>query len=350
MTAPSQMRLPVVCRGVVFCLLALYAVLACAPAVAGDSLACCPQPRLQDQLWLVSHRGLDCNVEEQVENLEYWRYDREKRWVRSGLAELVAADDGNLITSVFVHGNRISSCEAFTKGWSAYQTLARCGDERPVRWIVWSWPSERAGGPIKDAQEKACRTDPSAYYLAWFVDQLNPDEPVSLWGHSFGARIVTGALHLLGGGQVAGRRLLKRAHATRRPMQVMLIAAALDNDWLFGGHAHGQALSQIEGMLLVNNGCDALLKRYHRIYQRRSCRQALGYTGLSRCWLDADAWSKIEQVDACCQVGRRHVLDGYLCAPGLVALMRKHLFFEPLSGRSKLNEAVAAANECVAAD
>ena len=348
MPALSHRRSPKVCRGIVFFLLASYAVFVCARVTAGESVTCCPQPRALDQLWLVSHRGLGCNVEQQVEELKVWRYDREKCWVRSDLAELQDADDGNLVTTIFAHGNRIDSCEAFTEGWDVYRTLVRCADERPVRFIIWSWPSAKIRGPIKDARIKACRTNLSAYYLAWFVDRLQPDEPVSLWGHSFGARIVTGALHLLGGGQLAGRRLVERAHEKRDPMHVVLIAAALDSDWLLAGHAHDRAMSQVDRMLLVNNSCDALLKRYRLIDHRRSCRQALGYTGLSSCWMDSDAWSKIEQIDACCQVGRRHTLVGYLCVPRLMARMRNVLLFEPASGPTKLEDALA--DKRVAAD
>jgi hypothetical protein len=342
------MRLPKVRCGVVFCLLALYTLVLRAPVAAAETASCCPQPRALDQLWLVSHRGLGCNAEQQVEHLKYWRYDREKRWVRSDLAELQDADDGTLITTIFAHGNRIDSCEAFTEGWRVYRTLARCAGERPVRFIIWSWPSEKTCGPIEDARIKARRTDPSAYYLAWFVDQLKPQEPLSLWGHSFGARIVTGALHLLGGGKLAGRRLPERTHEKRDPIRAVLIAAALDSDWLLAGHAHGRAMSQVDHMLLVNNGCDALLMRYHLLDHRRSCREALGYTGLSPGWMDSDTSSKVEQIDACCQVGRRHTLVGYLCAPGLMAQMRNVLLFDPLGGPAKPEDALA--DKRVAAD
>lgn len=331
------MRLPSVHRRWVVGFVACYVVLACLPLTADEPAACCPQPRPQDQVWLVSNRGLGCNVEQQVDKLRYWRYDREKCWVRSNLAELQDADDGNLNTTVFVHGNRIESCEAFTNGWSTYRALMRCADERPIRFIIWSWPSEPLRGLLNDARTKAWRTDPAAYYLAWFVDQLDPEARVGLWGHSYGARIVTGALHLLGGGQVGGHRLLERAHASRRPMQAVLVAAALDNHWLLPGRAHGNALSQVDRMLLVNNSCDALLKRYHLV---RACQEALGYTGLHR--LDSDARNKIQQIDACCEIGKRHQFAGYLCSAGLMSRMRSELLSEPADVKAAPSNEVAA--------
>ena len=149
-----------------------------------SSLGC--QPRPQDTVWLVDSRCLaSCDVEQNVERLKYWRYDREQGWVRSALPELLAGDDPDTMTTVFLHGNRIATDEAFTKGWLAYRRLTRCADERPVRFVIWSWPSDKAGRPIEDARIKAARTNPAGYYVAWFLDQLEADVPVSLWGHSF---------------------------------------------------------------------------------------------------------------------------------------------------------------------
>jgi hypothetical protein len=318
-------------------------MLACGGLAADEPRPSCTQFRPQDQLWLVSNRGLGCDVEHQCEQLKYWRYDPEKRWVSSNLAEFARSDETPLTTTIFVHGNRVTSSEAFAKGLAPYRALVRCADEQPIRFIIWSWPSEPIDGLVDDARIKASRTTPAAYYLAWFVDRLNPKASVGLWGHSFGARIVTGTLHLLGGGRLGGYRPLARTHEIRNPMQVVLVAAALDNDWLLAGRAHGRAMSQVDRLLLVNNSCDAALKRYHWIYNRRACQQALGYTGMSGGRVEGDARGKIAQLDACCQIGREHVLDGYLCAPGLMARMRNQLLLEPSDEPRASNETVTAA-------
>jgi hypothetical protein len=294
-----------------------------AVVVAGGTAVCCPL-RAQDQLWLVSDRSLGCNVECEAERLQYWRYDCQRCWTHASLDELLAAEDPAMPTIVFLHGNRIPSDEAFTKGWSAYRTLVRCADERPVRFIIWSWPSDPIRGPIQDARVKAGRTNITGYYLAWFLDRLSPEAPIGLWAHSFGARAVTGALHLLGGGQLAGHVLNERVHPERAPAQVALLAAALDNHWLLPGHCHGQAITQTSELLLVNNSCDALLKRYHFLYHRRSCQEALGYTGMNAGYLGDEA-VKVQQIDAACQVGKQHLFALYLQAPVLMARIRATL-------------------------
>ncbi len=159
---------------------------------------------------------------------------------------------------------------------------------------------------------KAGRTDIDGYYLAWFVDQLGPQVPVSLWGHSYGARISTGALHLLGGGTLAGRQLSAVNRPEQRQLQAALLASALDDDWLLQGHRHGQALPVVDGMLLVNNGCDRMLARYHWLYGRRCCQEALGYVGLAQGRLSGEQSEKVSQVDACCYVGSEHLFANYL--------------------------------------
>lgn len=298
---------------------AVLSTVACSQAAR----ASCPSVRPQDQLWLVSSRGLGCDIEQQAPRMACWRYDPEARWVHADLDALLAADAGHLVTTIFVHGNRMSHAAAFTRGWQAYRALIRSADERPVRFIIWSWPSAQIDGPLQDVRVKARRTNPAGCYLAWFVHRLPPQAPLSLWGHSFGARVVTGALHILGGGAIGGYCLSEPEAPPRQPANVVLVTAALDNDWLVPGHFHGCALSQVGHMLLVNNGCDRLLKRYHWLYHRKDCSQALGFSGLPRCALGCASCT--EQVDACCQIGPEHSLALYLCSRNLMARMRNCL-------------------------
>ena len=288
------------------------AIAACDTLAAADASHCFPQLRKGDQLWLVSCRGLECGPAEALAGrMHYWRYDAMEGWTRADLNALTAGDDASTITLAFVHGNRIGSSEAFSKGWSAYWAVVR-GAETPVRFIIFSWPSEAIRGPIVDARTKAWRTNICGYYLAWLVDRLRPDVPLSLLGHSFGSRIVTGSLHLLGGGSINGQALADRVHAERQPANVTLLAAALDNDWLLPGHYHGRAMSQVAHLLLINNSCDRLLMRYHFLYGRRACQQALGYTGLPRWGFSDDVWRRVDQFDACCIVGRDHWFHLYI--------------------------------------
>lgn len=325
----------------IIALLVIHA--AWSPLWADVPASSCSLPRPQDQVWLVSCRSLGCGpLEGQVTKMQYLRYDRRQSWVHASLPELLATDDPSMTTILFAHGNRITYEDAFTTGWNVYGALAQSADPRPIRFIIWSWPSEPLRGLVDDARVKAWRTGPAGYQMAWLIDQLNPQVPVSLCGHSFGARIATGALHLLGGGSIDGHRLEPRVHPDRQPVQAVLLAAALDNHWLLPGHYHGRAMSQVSTMFLVNNGCDMLLKRYHILYGDRGREQALGYTGLASWCVSSADLSKVSQIDVCCEVGKRHAIDGYLESPGLVARMRPHLIFGPSAEPIELPSQTAA--------
>ncbi len=326
--------------------LLLLAVTACAglqaqPLVAANaqhapSAPCPALPRPQDELWVVCTRGLGCgNAAELASHLQYQRRDERGVWVNSSREEFLAHDDPDTITTVWLHGNRISAGEA--RDWvgpTVYRSLVRqAPSERPMRFVIWSWPSERIdAGPLKDVREKAYRCDREAYFLARFLDELSPDLQISLIGYSFGTRIVDGSLNLLGGGAVNQYCLTSRVHSQRLPMRAVLLAAACDNDWLLPGRHFGHALGQTEHLLNIYNSCDPVLKRYHLLYHRRSCAEALGYTGVVGWNMLGYERTKISQYDACCIVGKQHNWVPYFESRTLVGQMVPSVFFLPPPG------------------
>ena len=183
---------------------------------------------------------------------------------------------------------------------------------QPVRFVIWSWPSDRIHGILKDVRAKAARTNTDCKYLAWTLHQLNPQTPVSLIGFSYGARIATGALHVLAGGSLDGFALAP-ATKPRTPVRAVLTVAALHNYWLAEGHYHGRALEIVDSMLLVNNSCDMALKRY-RFLDRSRTAAALGYMGPAG-W--SPHYGKIRIVDACRDVGKAHSWDPVSHVPAI---------------------------------
>jgi hypothetical protein len=208
-----------------------------------------------------------------------------------------------------MHGNRSTRAQAMSEGLGTYRGMARCSTcEKPMRFVILSWPADKIdGGPLDDIRVKSYRTDPQGYYLAWLIDQINPDARVSIIGYSYGARIAAAALHFLGGGRVNGWELDNRVHPQRRAIHVALVAGAIDNHWLLPGHRYGRALSQTAHMTIVYNPCDRVLKRYRFLYCRKSSAQALGYTGfagLNR--LSATDRRKIRQINSSGYMGKSH--------------------------------------------
>lgn len=302
--------------------------------------------RPQDQLWVVSCRGVPgASAEQAMGLLRYWRYqgsgqwDR-RQWLLSDRESFAAVNPSSSTTCVFVAGNGYTDAETRALGRSAYQGLARgLASDRPLRFVIWSWPSDQADSAmIQDLRIKAGRTDRVAWYLAAWLNETAPAANLSLIGTSFGVRIVGGALHLLGGGRLGGYALTDR-NRSLTPMPVLFISPAIDNDWLLPGHRFGRAMSQVERLLLVNNSSDRMLKRYRWLYGLRSQAQALGHSGIvaaSRLGADRE---KISQFDAAAVIGAKHGCGPYFQSPGLLARMRPYVI-EPdptapaLQGRS----------------
>jgi hypothetical protein len=280
-----------------------------------------------NQIWLISTRSATYRPGGDM-RLKYWRYHR-GRWVVSSRWQFLASNEPQLPTCFFVHGNRVTFRESSTNGWSAYRRMAaQAGPRQRFRFVIWSWPSERIRGPLRDVKAKARVADNHAVYLAWLIDQIEPSTQVSFLGYSYGARVVTGALHTLGGGQINGRRLVYRVHRQRTPMRAVLMAAALDNSWLTPRQRHGMAMSQVERLLVMKNPMDRALRAYHFLYGLLRGPAALGYTGLSGIGHLGPHRNKVTQMNVSNWVGTAHDWTRYMNSPVLVRRMRPFALFE----------------------
>jgi hypothetical protein len=278
--------------------------------------------REQDEIWLVNVRPLGgaCDPESmakcvQVETFVASDASGRRCWQQSDMGSLAAASAGTP-TVIFVHGNQISPGDAKQEGLALYRRMVWASSSpTPIRYVIFSWPSSKIPGLLRDVRVKALRTRPAGCQLAWVIDQLPGDEPLELIGFSYGARIITGALHILGGGDLGGLTLAARVHPDRQPMTAVLFAAALNSDWLCPGHYHGLAMTQVDRMMLLNN-CSDMAMEYYRFSTTCGNPQALGLCGPT--CIDAAGAAKIHQRDLSRYVDQ-HDLMCYICAPGVAA-------------------------------
>ena len=152
--------------------------------------------RPQDELWLVSARQC-CAVSSGGEpRLSAQRLDDDSRWQGADLEALYTPASADQVVVIYIHGNRVPSSAAAAEGQRVYRLLIGGAESAPpLRFVIWSWPSARVRGHLRDVRAKAQRTDVAGYCLAWVLVHLPEDQPVSLLGYSFGARIATGAAH-----------------------------------------------------------------------------------------------------------------------------------------------------------
>ncbi len=301
------------------------------PGAAADNGATfdVPVPTAPDQLWLVNTRQLpDCPCPRcDPGQFEVYRHQCDVGWQRSSREEFLASSDPQSVTTVYVHGNDTDAARARTGGQQLYARLVNspCAGG-PVRFVIWSWPSEHVVPRVRnDIQIKVCRTHAEALYLADFLDRLDPHAPVSLSGYSLGARVTTGALHLLGGGVLEGRQLQPREHPERAGIRTVLLAAAMPDDWLLPGKRHERAVSQVDRLVVMYNPVDPVLRFYPYLYGRGG-PDALGYTGIQDvCRLGEDR-QKVCEVNVSDAVHRGHGWRHYIDSPWVIRRLRHELF------------------------
>lgn len=285
-------------------------------------------PTHTHQLWLVSTRcASNCPSLYQTNRLEYWRSDARCHWTPSSLGELLGSDDPNTRTLIYVHENRVSAADLRSRAHFVFRQLANVAPAgESFRMIAVSWPSERIGVRQRpDVHIKAQRSEAHSFYLAWLLDQINPDVPVTLFGDSFGPRMITASLHLLAGGTIQGQHLWQRVHPARQPVRAVLMAAAFDDHWLSPGQHYGLALSQVEQVLVTVNSADPALRFYPKmngLFRRDA--DALGFSG-PRCSLGPYA-GKLVEWDVRCIVGPTHSWHAYEGSSQMMQQIAPYLF------------------------
>jgi hypothetical protein len=217
-------------------------------------------------------------------------------------------------TVIYVHGNWMDRSEARQRALSVYSKMlrSRCAEDgQPISFILFSWPSERREGFARDVRSKKDRLNADAFYLARFLEQNSATSSLGLIGYSFGGTVVCGALHLLHGGVLDGRRAGLTASASL-PTRVSLIAPAFDRTDLAAGGNYSRALDGVERLVNVYNSTDPILKRF-RFFDRDAAPIAAGFAGIlePRFGSPLVANEKIQQYD-CNTIGRTHAELAYL--------------------------------------
>ena len=274
-------------------------------------------------VWYVSTRNLPLEGDPaaQAAQMDFECYAAGEGWVPSTLEAFLATDDPNTRTTFYVHGNWATEDDAHFTG-NRMRELLTDGACSSWRFVIFTWPADRCGkSMVRDARMKAARAEAQSYYLAWLLDQLNPRVPVTLVGYSYGTRLISSGLHLLGGGAVHHRRLEPRVHPGRCGIRAILIAAAIDANCFGVDGRYSAALFSVDCVLATVNARDPYLCFYSLLYGAGG-PPALGYSGLIEAAKLKSRSQLVSQMDVTRSVRRHHVLNSYVEAPQVLAELR----------------------------
>ena len=298
----------------------LCCAMACLPLAVGADVEKPFEPRSSDQIWLVNTRGV-CDVS----GGSGWstaRYDA-GYWKGADDNAFLASDDRETVTVIYVHGNRMDSAGAEARGLAIYRELFSSHAGGKVRFVIWSWPSTQIHGLARDVRAKAARSDDEAYLLARFLAPIPENRRVGLIGFSYGARIIGGGLHILGGGQLVGRGM---ESGERASLRIVYWAAAVQNDWLLPGNVHYRAMPLGQSWLNIYTNCDSVLWRFDKV-DKCDGSPALGYVGLAggKSYLPADLAGRYEDFDVTHLISGEHRSEPYFFQSEIIRRTREEV-------------------------
>jgi len=250
-----------------------------------------PRAERVSKLWIVQTR--DCPQEMGTDPwacLKVLHFDEEGWLVERGPMDLLAQAAGRPVF-IQVQGSLTTPDIAlggllWTNSWLTHaRTLSS-----DVVIVAFDWPSQRVyRNDFRDINEKGRRAYVAGFHLARFVQQFPPESRICLLGQSYGGRVVTSALHLLGGGCLNSqdRDPPVSLESLRSDLHVraVILGAASDHDWLDPGRRLDHALLGCEALLNLYNRRDEALFLYPFLI-RSGHRHALGRVGLHNRDLD----------------------------------------------------------------
>jgi hypothetical protein len=288
-------------------------------------------PRLCDT-WLISTRNLphDCFSEDAARRMRFYRLSESgTQWERSDRHEFLASDDPTIPTSYFVHGNWFTHQDAIDLGLDFARNMRRQSGNRPLRVVIWSWQSERELWRIRsDLELKLKRADTQGIYLGWLMNQSQRTMPISLVGYSYGARVVSVALHLLGGGQFSGQQLSPPPHRTEGRVSAVFLAGAEPIQRLLPGQPLGFAPYVADQIVVTTNERDPVLC-YFRLLEPNADLYALGESGFDARRLGPNA-HKVWQVPVDSSIGRSHSLIDYVASAPVMRMVAPYAYADPM--------------------
>ena len=285
----------------------------------------------QHQLWKINTRHLPA-YDIRQSNVGKWTYEffEDGLWTTSSKQ---AFDKGKEIpTCLVIHGSPASDEFAMGLSMDVYYSLSSfLGPGKEIRIVIWSWPADKMHASlIKDFRDQTIRGERQGYYLAHFIDEMRAACPVMVVGYSMGARTASAALQLIAGGRIEATPAFTATASNTQPIIGVLVAGAIDTNWLLPGNRYDRVVGQTEHFLVTVNSRDPILLRYPRLYgSKKAIQQSIGLRGIANRTALSENEGRYTQIDITQAAGATHDIRSITRSRPLLEKISKFTF-EPL--------------------
>jgi hypothetical protein len=221
--------------------------------------------------------------------------------------------------TIFVHGYCADERDVVI---DMERISAVAGPGQPYHVVGWIWPAKHfyGRGVVNNLDDKIQKARAQAYYLARLICELDPGIALSLVGHSFGTRPITGALHGLATGQIDADAL-PASHAVQRQLQLTMLASANESPSLRSGGPSELALTQADRTAATFNPDDRTL---HVMAHYLGRNDLVGLRGIEA---SVPRRGPLYQWTVSSSVGGHHTVTNILKPPSIAAALRPFMVY-----------------------
>ncbi|MDR0392241.1 MAG: alpha/beta hydrolase [Planctomycetaceae bacterium] len=245
--------------------------------------------------WFIDTRG----------GFEIDQLDKNSRWKTSTLDAFIQTHDSDKPLVIVTHGYKMTYKEAKQFGINFSRLTRKFGDHR---FLFWSWDADKEMCGIKsDAINAGKKADSEAKHLVNFLRRLKSGSKVSLVGFSYGARLISVALHEFGAdrfksdnSQVPNDNL-----SSTIKINVIFLAAAVDRDQFGQNKKYGNMLSVVDKLLININVSDPALY-FYPLLSGVGSPKAVGRRGINVSGIPKNLVTKIKSIDVRPEIGVDH--------------------------------------------
>ena len=279
-----------------------------------------------DEIWVVNTRNIpescsDCFGSVPAEVCQWTGAD----WINQTQEDLFnsARTNSALSNVIYAHGNFTDYGWSLRRGCEVYGSFFRDGCTRgPLRFVIWSWKSERESAFCSDYHIKSHRAVEEGCRLNSIASQLGPKPPIVI-GYSLGAQAVLSALS-----QPAF--VQNETTATSVPWRVALIAVALDAEFPPQIVGNLQITNRLEQLVVFTNAKDPALRSSNRLTRRRTHSPPFSqYELLPSLPSGPGTFSQFEVGS---EIGRHHAITYYRQSETIRCHIRQLLITETADG------------------